>query len=157
MIETDYHAGRGGEVYVPVNKAYQRSAVKWMCDNLLETPSWLAARAIMLRIGKSTDGMVPGMQSFAMSLMLNDARMTRMLQNEAVNGETAYTAGQMLRDVRTCVFRELSTGSAVTLNRRSVQRNYINALTNKIGSSSENRVHALAELKSDLFVINEAI
>jgi len=157
MIQTDYHAGRGGEVYVPVNKAYQRSAVKWMCDNLMETPSWLAPKAVMMRIGKSADGMVPGIQSFAITMMLNDSRMGRMLQNEAVNGDSAYTVSQMLNDVRSCVFRELATGSNVTLNRRSVQRNYIGSLTSKIGTSSEIRLHALAELKSDLYVINEAM
>lgn len=153
MIETDYHSGRGGEVYVPVNKEYQRSAVKWFCDNLLETPYWLAPRQITMRIGKDTMGMIPGLQSFAMNRMMADSKIMRMLQNEAANGDAAYTVGQMMSDIRNSVLRELKTGSAVSLNRRSVQRSFITSLTGKVGSSSESRIHAMAELKSDLALI----
>ena len=156
-IETDYHAGRGGEVYVPVDREYQRSAVKWFCDNILETPSWLAPREVMMRIGKDNLGMIPSIQSLAMGQMLSDAKLGRMLQNEAANGSKAYTVSQLMLDVRNSVFRELKSGSAVTLNRRSVQRMFVNGLTRKLGSSSESRLHANAELKADLILINGAL
>ena len=157
MIETDYHAGRGGDVYVPVDKEYQRSAVKWLCDTLLDTPYWLAPRDIMMKIGKDNLGMIPGLQSFAMSRMMSDSKLSRMLQNEAANGDKAYTVSQMMADIRNSVFKELQTGASVSLNRRAVQRMFVTSLTSKVGASSESRIHALAELKSDLNLIIAAM
>ncbi|MBS1716052.1 MAG: zinc-dependent metalloprotease [Armatimonadetes bacterium] len=156
-IETDYHAGRGTEVYAPVPKDYQKSAVRWMCDTLFETPSWFYPREIALRLGKDTVGPISGLQSMGMGSIMNTGKWDRMLQQEALSLGNTYTVGQMLADVRKCVFRELGTGSSVSLNRRSVQRMFLTRLTNMLGSSSEARVHALAELRADLYTLDAGL
>lgn len=157
MIGTDYHAGRGGEVFTPVPKDYQRSAVKWMCDQILETPTWIAPRAVMFRIGKESQSPYTRLQGSAISSLLSETKWSRMLQNEVLNGASAYTVSQLLADVRKSVFRELATGSPVSLNRRNVQRQYLRSLSLKLGNSSESRMRARTELKADLVLINTAM
>lgn len=156
MIGTDYHAGRGGEVFVPVSKDYQKSAVKWLCDNVLEPPTWIAPRTVMLRLGKDTQGPLTRLQSMAIGSLLNEAKWNRMWQNEAMNGASAYTVSQLLGDVRSSLFREMATGGAVGLNRRNVQRTYIRMLCQKMASTSEPRMHASVELRNVLKLVNTA-
>ena len=43
VVQTDYHAGRGGAVYEPVSRARQAQAVKFLVDNAFQTPTELLA------------------------------------------------------------------------------------------------------------------
>ncbi len=156
-VQTDYHAGRGGDVYSPCSKEYQKSAVKWLCDNILQTPTWMTPKDVMMRIGNNPAGNIGGLQNMALGSLMNEGRWARMLQNEASNGGQAYSVAQLLADVRGSVFRELVSGQAVTLDRRAVQRQFVQLLCNKLGASSESRAHAMVELSADLRVINGAI
>ena len=63
----------------------------------------------------------------------------------------------MMSDIRGSVFSELNSGSAITANRRWVQRLFVSALTRKLGSYSDSRSYAAAELKSDLVLVNGSL
>ncbi len=150
VIETDYHAGRGGAVYKPVVRSDQRRAVQWMLDNVLDTPEFMMAPEVTSRIGSSTAaGRLSGAQSTVINGLLSSSRINRMIENEASNGPAAYTVAEMLLQVRDNVWRELNSAQPVVdAHRRAMQRSYVSGLIRNLqGSASEARAYAMDELK----------
>lgn len=150
MIETDFRGGRGGEVYRPQTRQNQRRAVQWLNDWVLRTPEFLLSRSVLMRIGPvGGSSRMINAQSFAINSLLNPARLNRMVENEQMNGAMAYTAREMMADLRGEVWRELAQPRPkIDAYRRSMQRIYVNALIARLaGASTEIRAYALDDLK----------
>src|SRR5690606_10910693 len=87
VVQTDYHAGRGGNVYAHVPKDRKKAAVSWLIDNVLVEPTWLVPNNIMLKLGNSSgQGFISSAQNRVINGLLNNGRMGRMMDNELVNG-----------------------------------------------------------------------
>lgn len=161
VVQTDYHAGRGGLVYSPVNKSRQKAAVNWLADNVLVAPTWLNPVEVVGRTGNDSGaGRITSAQSRVISGLLNNGRLGRMLDNEVMNGSAkAYSVKEMMLDLRGKVWSEL-TMSAPVVNRyrRSTQRTLVNTLIEKLSSpTSDIRAYALAELKAEKTAISAAL
>ena len=57
--------------------------------------------------------------------MMDFGRMQRLLENEAINGSEAYGLYDMMKDVRSGLFKELGSGQKIDIYRRNLQRAYI--------------------------------
>ena len=159
VIETNYHAGRGGDVYKPLAKDRQKAAVKWMMDNVLVEPTWLAPQNVVSKI-RSTSGFgnISSAQSRVINGLLNNGRLSRMLDNEMVNGPRAYSVSEMMDDLRAGIWSEFGM-PAPTINhyRRSMQRTYVTTLIGKMSStSSDVRPYVSNELRKQLAAIQAA-
>ncbi|MBS1707783.1 MAG: zinc-dependent metalloprotease [Armatimonadetes bacterium] len=150
VVETNYLGGRGGDTYTHVAKDYQKRSAKWVMDTTFETQGWLVPRSITQKLGPTEIlNRVKGLQSQGVNSLLQTARMTRMLDNEALNGGSAYSVAELMADVRANVWRELSAPKvSVDVFRRSLQRTYVNTLVAKLPSTaSDIRGYATGELK----------
>ena len=159
VVETNYLGGRGGDTYTHVPKAYQKKAAKWVMDTVFDTPMWLVPRSITQKLGP-TDvlNQVKRLQTTGVNQLLQTARLTRMLDNEALNGANAYSVAELMADVRSNVWRELSAPKvAVDVYRRSLERIYVNTLIGKLSStSSDVRAYASGELRIAKDVLHRA-
>ncbi len=138
VVQTDYHAGRGGEVYSPVPPAKQAQAVKFLVDNAFTTPRSLLLTDILNRVQASgvQDEVLNGQRSILTSL-LSDARVKRMLDIQATSTGTAYTVGNLVRDVQNGIWSELyKPAPVVDLYRRNLQRAYLETLRGKLQGDS---------------------
>ena len=125
-----------GPVYVPLSRARQADAVKFLNEKVFKTPTYLIRPDIAARI--EADGMftrIGGAQNRVLSALLQDARMNRLLEGEALakNAGDAYSLLDMLDDVRKGVWSELS-GASVKIDpyRRELQMNYITTMDRKV-------------------------
>ncbi len=160
VVETNYHSGRGGEVYVPVPKAQQWSAVQWLIKNVLDTPHWLMRRDVVTRLTNGGPGArLLQLQNQALNSLLNNARMGRMLANESMNGANAYTLRQMMDDLRGAVWAELQLNRPVVDGyRRALQRSYVQNLIGKIPSyTADQRAYATWDLSLQYAAIQGAL
>ena len=55
-------------------------------------------------------------------------RMQRLLENENINGSSAYGLYDMMKDLRSGLFSELRTGRKIDIYRRNLQRAYIDRM-----------------------------
>ena len=83
-----------GPVYVALSKARQADAVRFLNDNVFKTPTYLIRPEIAARI--EAGGMITrinGAQKRVLNAMLEDARLNRLLEGEALatNKSDAYT------------------------------------------------------------------
>ncbi|WP_286760450.1 zinc-dependent metalloprotease [Salegentibacter sp. UBA1130] len=115
-----------GAVYSHVDAAHQKKAMNFLHKQLFETPEWLIDQEIFNKI--EFDGQVErirNMQERSLNNLLDFGRMARLMENEEINGNEAYGLIDMMTDVRTGIWSELSSGQKIDRYRRNLQRAYI--------------------------------
>jgi hypothetical protein len=125
-----------GAVYTPVTRARQAEAVRFLNENVFRTPNYLIRPEIASRI--EAGGMITrinGAQMRVMNTLLDDGRMNRLLEQEALarNKADVYTLTAMLDDVRRGVWEELSsTRPVMDAYRRELQMDYLTLVERKL-------------------------
>ncbi len=128
--------GQAGVRFTPTSAARQRSAVKFLNDNAFATPTYFLDPAILRRIEpEGSIQRINGAQRGVLSTVLSDIRLSRLVSFEAdaKAGETVYTLAELLADVRSGVWGELSHPSVkIDAYRRGLQTSYIDLARSKV-------------------------
>jgi hypothetical protein len=115
-----------GAVYTYVSKEHQENCLNFVQENLFETPYWMIDKDIISRTQYSgISETIRRSQVRTLNNILNPGRMTRMAENQALNGSSAYYLEDMMEDLRTGVFSEVKSGDQTDSYRRNLQRAYI--------------------------------
>ncbi len=128
VYETRKTADQEGTVYTHVPKEKQEAAIEFFNTHAFSTPDWLLDKELLTRI-EPTGAIerVQSLQSRALNDLLDEDRLQRMITNEQVNGREAYTAVEMMNDLRKGIFEELYRSQEVNAYRRNIQRAYVDA------------------------------
>ena len=125
-----------GAVYTPLSRARQQEAMRFINDNVFQTPSYLIQPAIARRI--EAGGMITRItnaQARALTSLLNDGRLNRLIENEALgtNKGDAYSLASMLDDLRRGVWSELAQ-SRISIDpyRRTLQNQFLAQVNAKL-------------------------
>lgn len=125
-----------GAVYTPLSRARQQDAMRFINDNVFQTPSYLIQPAIARRI--EAGGMITRItnaQARVLTSLLNDGRLNRLIENEALatNKADAYSLASMLDDLRRGVWTELAQ-SRVSIDpyRRTLQNQFLAQVNAKL-------------------------
>jgi hypothetical protein len=163
VVETDYHVGRGGDVFTPVSRAEQARAVKFLMSTGIARPPMIYDPVIVNKI--SPDGVTDSSVSIPNALvsnLLSEGRIRRMVDLETRYGKQAYTVNQLVADITSGVWTEVGTAKpAIGTYRRSLQRSYLKQLDTKVNGASapqsELRPVAKARLRTLAKQIDKAI
>lgn len=118
-----------GAVYTQVDKAHQKKALQFIADNLFDTPEWLLDTNIFNRIEYSgSTERVRSLQVRTLNNIMSLGKMARMIENETLNGNSAYKVTDMMSDLRNDVWSELRSGKKIDTYRRNLQRAHIDRL-----------------------------
>jgi hypothetical protein len=118
--------GEEGWVYTPIEPEYQRKAMRFIDEHVLQTPSWALNLDVLRRLEHAgAVERIRAYQELGVQRLLNHARLARMIEHETFHGEATYTPTQMLDDTREMVWREVGAGRPVTTWRRNLQRAYL--------------------------------
>lgn len=118
-----------GAVYTHVPKDHQKEAMQFMNDQLFTTPMWLLDQNIFNKI--EFDGSIERMrklQTGSLNNILDFGRLARAIENEAINGDDAYTIIEITEDLRNGIWSELKQGGKIDVYRRNLQRAHIDRL-----------------------------
>jgi hypothetical protein len=130
------YGGQEGPRFVPVGKARQKEAVRFLAANVFETPEFFLDESILRRMepGGAVDRIGARQRSVLNALVAND-KMQRMIEYEAFARpkSSVYTVAELLADVRQGVWAELSEGSCdIDVYRRNLQRAYLDIMDTKL-------------------------
>jgi hypothetical protein len=118
-----------GKVYTHVDKAHQEKCMKFINDQIFATPTWLLSDDIFGRIDfTGSVEKVRQIQVRTLNDLLDFGRMARMIENEAINGNSAYKLTSMMDDVRKGVWSEIYGSSKIDTYRRNLQKAHIERL-----------------------------
>ncbi|WP_344924264.1 zinc-dependent metalloprotease [Aquimarina addita] len=118
-----------GAVYTHVSKENQKRAMQFLQKQLFTTPEWLLDVSIFNKIESA--GSIERVRSFqerTLTNLLDQGRMARLIENEAIYGKNAYGLLDMMTALRKGIFSELSKGATISVYRRNLQRAYIEQL-----------------------------
>ena len=118
-----------GAVYTHVDADHQKKCMTFIQDQLFTTPDWMLDNEIFNKIESAGHiERVRGIQTRTLNNMMDFGRMQRLLENENINGSSAYGLYDMMKDLRSGLFSELRTGRKIDIYRRNLQRAYIDRM-----------------------------
>lgn len=112
-----------------MEKDKEQRAVKFLNEQLFATPVWLVDAEILGTIQQ--DGLVDRMRGIQVRIVyrLTDEEMLmRMVENEALNGNDAYSITNLFTDMRQGIWGELYNGRKIDTYRRNLQKEHIDRL-----------------------------
>lgn len=129
-VERDAKAtNQAGPVYAPVSAARQREAMTFLAEEVLATPTWLVPEEVLRRIeGAGAIDRIRQLQASVLARVLDPARLQRMTEVALYGGGDSYLPAELLADVRTAVWSELSRGGTIDPWRRALQRAHVERL-----------------------------
>jgi hypothetical protein len=128
------YVGQEGVIFSPVPKQRQMDAVKFLNDNAFATPMWAIDAQVLRRIEPiGALSRVRNAQNSVLTNLLNSARFARLVEQEAIDGQSAYTPSEFLTDVRKGVWKELDASQVkIDAYRRNLQRAYLDLVNAKL-------------------------
>jgi hypothetical protein len=136
---------QSGPVWKPVSKARQQRAMKFLNDEVFMTPAYLIDLPTLRKLESDGNiGRIAGAQGRVLSSVVNNGRLQRMVELEALAKSPAevYTLGEMLTDLRRGLWRETYAGSPINAYRRRLQNSYLEAMASKIKPAPANPADA---------------
>ena len=153
------HFGQDGVRFTAIPRDVQAGAVAFLNDNAFLTPTFLVDPEILRRIEPVgvLDRIRTG-QTRVLRTLLNGDRIERLVEQEAVDGPTAYAATDFLADVRAGLWRELDDAQVRTdAYRRGVQRVYLELIDTQLNGRSPADGDARPFLRGELRALDRTI
>jgi hypothetical protein len=139
VVENRTLGGRPQETFSRVPKETQQKAVKFLNDHAFTTPTKVLNPTIVNRIrytGVAAD--VSGSQKSLMQSLLSGSRIKRLMDEELLLADKAYTVTELVNDVQNGIFSELSQSQPkIDVLRRGLQRAYIEHLKSELVPSKD--------------------
>ncbi|CAM1361029.1 conserved exported protein of unknown function [Tenacibaculum soleae] len=122
-------ADQEGAVYTHTPKEHQKRALAFINNELFKTPTWLIDQNIISKTQYSGSvENIRGLQVRTLNKILKTGRLTRLIENEILNGNKAYTIVNMMSDLRKGVWSELYNNKSIDGYRRNLQRAHLDRL-----------------------------
>jgi hypothetical protein len=130
------HIGQEGVLFVPIAKARQADAVRFLNENAFATPTWAIDKEILRRIEPiGALNRVRNAQNSVLNNLLSSSRFARLVEQNALDGEASYQPSEFLSDVRRGVWSELESPTVkVEAYRRNLQRSYLDIANAKLNA-----------------------
>jgi hypothetical protein len=146
-------SSQDGERFVSLPRERQRAAVQFLAAHAFTTPMFVVRPDVLRRIEPTgTLARIRASQLSVLANVLSEPRIGRLVEQEAVDGTSAYKANELFTDVRRAIWGEID-GTSVQIDpyRRNLQRAYLDLMGDKVNtriSSSESRPLARGELRA---------
>jgi len=147
-------ANQEGPRFIPISRERQREAVQFLSTHAFMPPMFVVKPDILRRIEPTgTLDRIRTSQLRVLTTVLAEPRVSRLAEQEAVDGAAAYRPGDFFTDVRRAIFSEIE-GATVLVDpyRQNLQRAYLDVLSDKINgrqaASSPSRPLARSELRA---------
>jgi len=126
------------QVYEFVPKKTQKEAMKFLQDNLFTTPKWLLDKNILLRAGSGDMNTILLLQANTLNDLLSTVTFKSLLDFEAVDPINAYSATEMMVDLQSGIWSELSQRKTIDVYRRNLQKVYVKQMVSILTANALN-------------------
>ncbi len=125
IYETPKTYDQDGVVYEPAPFDMQKDAVRFLNEQLFQTPTWLLDPELMNKIQPDHGvAIISSIQSSTLNSLLGTSRLQRIIENEAAFSE-AYSLQNFYDDLYNGIWTELKSGNDITVYRRNMQKNHL--------------------------------
>lgn len=117
-------------------KAKQKEAMAFLQENLFITPKWIVDNTISSYTGTNKLTTISNIQNSILNRLISNTTLNKLFRFEAEGGN-AYTASEMLSDLRKGIWNELASHQPVDIYRRSLQKNFVEKLDDIINPNAQ--------------------
>ena len=137
MDSQEKHGGQDGVRFTLVAKDRQAAAVKFLNDNAFATPALFLKPEVLRRIEPNgAVDRIRASQIRVLTSLLTPARFSRLVEEEAIDGASAYRPVDFLADVRKGIFQEIyGANPKVDAYRRNLQRGYLDVIAGRLNGT----------------------
>jgi hypothetical protein len=131
------YVGQEGPVFSPLPRERQKLAVTFLSENAFVPPTWIVDLDVLRRIeAVGAVARIRNAQNAVLTNLLSSARFNRLVEQEALQGPTAYRPVDLLADVRKAVWKELE-GPQIKIDayRRNLQRAFLDLANTKVNGN----------------------
>ncbi len=153
------HWGQEGVRFKPIPATRQAEAVAFLNANAFETPAFVVKPDILRRIEPfGALERIKTAQLRVLNQLTNNARIARLVEQEAIDGATAYKATTFFADIRKGIWRELEA-PAVTVDafRRNMQRGYLEVMSDKLNGRAAPTDDTRGLVRSELRSVDASV
>jgi hypothetical protein len=124
-----------GDVIAFVSKARQKEAMSFLQQQLFTTPQWLMDKKIFSKTGTADMNTVSMLQFSTLNRVMSSSTLDKLIQFEANDPAHAYTAMEMMNDLKKGIWSELPAHKPVDIYRRNLQKMYAEKLSTMLKPS----------------------
>jgi hypothetical protein len=152
------HWGQEGVRFTPVAAMRQAGAVAFLNGHAFETPAFAIKPEILRRI--EPNGAMERLKTSQLRVLnqlMNNARIARLIEQEAIDGAKAYAPTTFFADVRRGIWRELEAPQVkVDAFRRNTQRAYLEVMGEKLNGRAAPTDDTRGLVRSELRAVDAA-
>jgi hypothetical protein len=152
------HWGQDGVRFKPIAASRQAEAVAFLNAHAFDTPTFAIKPDILRRIEASGAlDRIKASQMRVLNQLMNNARIARLIEQEAIDGATAYKPTTFFADVRKGIWRELEAVDVkVDAYRRNTQRGYLEVMGEKLNGRAAPTDDTRGLVRSELRAVDAA-
>ena len=152
------HGGQHGVRFMPVAGSRQAAAVAFLHRNAFQTPTFFVKPEILRRIEPAgVMDRIKSSQSRVLNQLLNNARLTRLIEQDALDGAAAYKPTAFFADLRKGIWSELDEVAVkVDPFRRNTQRAYLEVMSEKLNGRAAPTDDTRGLIRSELRAVEGA-
>lgn len=129
---------QSGPVFELVPYKKQKAAMKFLDTYLFHVPGWLSSDTTWKLTGYSAEIYFSTAQYNALTRLLGSNILNGLVKNEVeYKNEKVYTVTEFLSDLKKSVWSELYTNAPIDINRRNLQRLYVDVSFNAFRAVNE--------------------
>jgi hypothetical protein len=140
----------GQKRYTFVEKEKQQASLKFLLEEVLSDQQWLFGTSIneyvfpmqntpVGYLENSPSLLLKNAQSYIFWDLLENKRLTRMLENESLNGKTAFSVVELLENIHRHIFGVTERGVLPSPSERSLQKGLVDALISAVAKENTTR------------------
>ena len=153
------HFGQEGVRFTTIPRETQAGAVAFLNDHAFTTPMFLVDPEILRRIEPvGVLDRIRTSQAGVLRTLMNSARLARLVEQQAIDGDVAYAPTDFLADLRGGLWRELAEVDVeIDAYRRNVQRTYLDLIDDRLNGRSPAEDDARPFLRGELRALDRSI
>ncbi|TKC65464.1 DUF5117 domain-containing protein [Pedobacter hiemivivus] len=146
--------GESGPIYEPVPYSIQKRAVKFVNDELFDTPVWLNNPDFAQKLDINFDAELNNLQKGAINAVIMRNRIMKLWGNEHNgSGVKTYTLTDLFSDLDARILKEARNGTNVDYYRRNLQKLYVYRLLEQ--TFVENEMNTSSGLGTYKFTVSD--
>ena len=153
------HFGQDGVRFTTIPRELQAGAVAFLNDHAFTTPMFLVDPEVLRRIEPvGALDRIRSSQARVLQTLMRGDRLTRLVEQEAIDGDRAYAPTDFLADLRGGLWRELADVAVeIDAYRRNVQRTYLDVIDDRLNGRSPAEDDARPFLRGELRALDRSI
>jgi len=128
ILETPKTVEQSGTVYERNPANVQKEAMKFLSEQLFNTPTWIINQKILDNTGDDPLEMINKVQTPTLNRLVTANTLTKLISAEAADGRSAYKIMDFFEDMDNAVFTELKSNKEIDLYRRNLQKAYVDKM-----------------------------